>query len=77
MNERRFSIPELVLFGATRVALGIGIGFLVSRAMNNDERKAAGIALTVVGGATTIPLVIGMVRRMKGSEPKVIPAAAA
>ena len=76
MNERRFSIPELVLFGATRIA-GMGIGFLVSRAMNNDERKAAGIALTVVGGATTIPLVIGMVRRMKGSEPKVIPAAAA
>ncbi|HTZ82946.1 MAG TPA: hypothetical protein VMB66_07145 [Candidatus Acidoferrales bacterium] len=77
MNERRFSIPELVLFGATRVALGMGIGFLVSRAMNNDERKAAGIALTVVGGATTIPLVIGMVRRMKGSEPKMMPSAAA
>ncbi|MFZ0733452.1 MAG: hypothetical protein WAM79_14080 [Candidatus Sulfotelmatobacter sp.] len=77
MNERRLPIPELVLFGATRIALGMGIGFLVSRAMNNDERKAAGIALTVVGGATTIPLVIGMVRRIKSSEPKIMPAAAA
>jgi len=74
MNERRITTAELVLFAGTRVALGIGVGLLISRGLNNDQRKAAGIALTVIGAASTIPLVINIRRRH--AEPKAIPVAA-
>jgi hypothetical protein len=38
--------------------LGVGIGLLIFRSLNNDQRKAAGVALALVGGLTTIPLAI-------------------
>ena len=75
MHERRITIPELILFAATRVALGFGVGLLVSRVMNNDERKAAGIALTVMGGITTVPLVVNFVRQNRSAEHRLSAAA--
>ena len=59
--ERRLSIPELALIAGTRVALGIGIGLLLSDRLNSDQRKAAGWALVGVGAATTIPLAISVI----------------
>jgi hypothetical protein len=59
--ERKITLPEMILWTATRIALGAGIGMLVSRGLSRDARKAAGIALTVVGGFTTIPLVMSMI----------------
>jgi acetaldehyde dehydrogenase (acetylating) len=64
----RLTIAEIALIAATRVALGAGLGLLVSNRLNEDQRKAAGIALAVVGGLTTIPLVLTVARR-KISEP--------
>ena len=58
--EVKFTVPELILWTSTRVALGIGIGMLVSRGLSNDARKATGIALTAVGVFTTIPLGIAL-----------------
>ena len=60
MMERRVSITDLILIASTRVALGVGIGLLLSRRFNKDQRNAAGWALAVLGAATTIPLAIGM-----------------
>jgi hypothetical protein len=48
------------MIGGTRVALGAGIGFLLSRRMNKDQRKAAGWALFAVGALTSIPIVLGV-----------------
>ena len=56
MKERMISVPELVLLAGTRVALGAGIGLLVSQKMNRDQKKGAGWALVGLGVATTIPL---------------------
>ncbi len=56
MIERTLTLPEILLIAGTRVVLGAGIGLLISGRLNSDQRKAAGIALAVVGGATTIPL---------------------
>jgi len=56
MHEQRFTVPEMILWTGTRIALGAGIGMLVTRGLSNDARKAAGIALTAVGAFTTIPL---------------------
>jgi len=77
MQDPKITMPELALLVVTRVALGFGIGLLVSRAMNNDERKAAGIALTVMGGITTIPLAIKFARQRRGTEHQMAPSAAA
>lgn len=60
MIERKITLPEMILWTGTRIALGAGIGMLIARGLSNDARKAAGIALTVVGGFTTIPLGIAI-----------------
>jgi hypothetical protein len=31
MFERKVSLPDMILFAGTRVALGVGIGMLVSK----------------------------------------------
>jgi hypothetical protein len=60
MIERKLTIAEIILIAGTRVALGVGIGLLLSRRLNDDQRKASGLALALVGGITTIPLAIGV-----------------
>ena len=61
MIERRLTIAELILIAGTRVALGVGIGLLLSGRLTRDQRKAAGLALAVVGGLTTVPLAINVI----------------
>ena len=61
MIERNISLPEMILWTGTRVALGVGIGMLISRGLSKDAMKAAGLALTVVGGFTTVPLAISII----------------
>jgi hypothetical protein len=61
MQERKLTIAEIILITGTRVVLGAGIGLLLSGRLNNDQRKAAGLALVLVGGLTTIPLALGVV----------------
>ncbi len=63
MIERNITLPDLILWTGTRVALGAGIGMLISRSLSKDAMKAAGLALTIVGGLTTIPLAISMLGR--------------
>lgn len=58
MADTRLSVPEIAFIAVTRVALGVGIGLLVSRRLTRHERKTAGIALALVGGITTIPFAI-------------------
>ena len=58
LKERKVTIPELMLIGGTRVALGLRIGLLIKDKLNKDQRKAAGLALVIVGAVTTIPLAI-------------------
>jgi hypothetical protein len=60
LKERRVTLPELALIGGTRVALGVGIGLLLSERLSEDQRKAAGLALLLVGAISTIPLAIGV-----------------
>jgi hypothetical protein len=61
MIERKLSLPEILLIGGTRVALGAGIGLLISSRLNRDQRRAAGLALTLVGAVTTIPLAMSVI----------------
>jgi hypothetical protein len=63
LTERAFTIPEIMLVAGTRVALGVGVGLLLSDRLNKDQRKAAGWALLAVGVLTTIPIVKGMLAK--------------
>ncbi len=56
LKKRALTIPELLLIAGTRVALGIGVGLLLSERLNKDKRKAAGTALLAVGALSTIPI---------------------
>ena len=63
LTQRAVTIPEVMLIAGTRVALGIGIGLLISDRLNEDQRKAAGWALLAVGVMTTIPIVRGLLAK--------------
>ncbi len=63
MSERAFTIPEIMLVAGTRVALGAGLGLLIAGKLSRDARKGAGWALLAVGALTTIPIVVGVVRK--------------
>ena len=63
LTERGLTIPEIMLVAGTRVALGVGVGLLISDRLNEDQRKAAGWALFGVGVLTTIPIVRGLLAK--------------
>jgi hypothetical protein len=75
MMERKLTIAEIILIAGTRVALGAGIGLLLSTKLNNDQRKAAGLALALVGGLTTIPLALGVMSQKSARATEIRPAA--
>ncbi|HEY5163632.1 MAG TPA: hypothetical protein VII81_11545 [Terriglobales bacterium] len=63
MMEGKFSVAEIMLIAGTRAALGVGVGLLLAGQLNRDQRRSAGIALALVGGLTTVPLVLNMINR--------------
>lgn len=58
MRETRLTLPQLALIAGTRGALGAGIGLLLADRLHEDQRKAIGWTLLLVGALTTIPLAI-------------------
>jgi len=51
-----------------------GNATVLSSSLNNDQRKAAGLALALVGGLTTIPLALGVIGQ-KSATAEISPAA--
>ena len=50
------SYPELGLVAATRGALGVGLGLLLSNALSRNKRKAIGLPLFIGGVLSSIPI---------------------
>lgn len=65
MQERVLTIPEIILIGSTRVALGAGLGLLIADKLSRDARNGAGWALVAVGGLSSIPLAINVFCKSK------------
>ena len=63
LTERGLTIPELMLVAGTRVALGVGLGLLISDRLNEDQRKGAGWALLAVGVLSSIPIITGVLAK--------------
>jgi hypothetical protein len=68
MRERIVTIPEIMLIGGTRVALGVGLGLLFADKLSRDARKSAGFALLAVGALSTIPLAIHVLGKPQLAE---------
>jgi hypothetical protein len=62
MTERNLTIADIILIAGTRVALGIGIGLLLSGRFSRDARKGAGMALLAVGALSSIPIFANVAR---------------
>jgi hypothetical protein len=60
MRKRGLTLPEIMLIGGTRVALGAGIGLLLADRLNIDTRRGAGWALLAVGALSSIPIVMNV-----------------
>jgi hypothetical protein len=67
MKEVLLNVPMLGFAVSTRVALGIGIGLLVSGQLPATRRRAIGRALVALGAATTIPIIATVVRGTRRS----------
>ncbi len=63
MKTTELTLPELALIAGTRALLGAGLGLLLADRLNEDQRKAAGWTMFLIGAATTIPLAINVLHK--------------
>ena len=58
MKKAELTLPEIALIAGTRGMLGAGAGLLLAEKLNDDQRKAIGWTLLIIGGISTVPLAI-------------------
>ena len=68
MRQKSFTIPEIILIGGTRIALGVGVGLLIADKLSRDMRKGAGWALLAIGALSTVPLVMDVLSKPSLAE---------
>jgi uncharacterized membrane protein YfcA len=68
MRSADLTIPELALIAGTRGMLGAGIGLLVADRMSEEQRRAVGLTLLLVGAITTVPLLLEVFGKSKQTQ---------
>ena len=58
MKRVEVSLPELALIAGTRGMLGAGAALLLADRLDEDQRRAVGWTLFLIGAISTIPLAI-------------------
>jgi hypothetical protein len=58
MRQTQITIPELALIASTRAILGAGVALLLADRLPEDQRKAVGWTMLLVGALSTIPLAL-------------------
>ena len=66
MEEHPLTIPEIMLIGGTRVALGAGLALLLTDRLNPEQRRAVGWTLFLVGAVSTVPLALNVLGKRSG-----------
>ena len=65
MKKTELTLPELALIGGTRGMLGAGVALLLAGKLKEDQRKAIGWTLFLIGAVSTIPLAIDVLSKRK------------
>lgn len=68
MKKKSLTFPEIILLAGTRVALGVGLGLLVSDKLSRDARRGAGWALFAIGALSTIPIAMEVLDKQALAE---------
>ncbi len=63
MKTTELTMPELALIAGTRALLGAGLALLLADKLSEDQRKAAGWTMFLIGAATTIPLALNVLNK--------------
>ncbi len=63
MKSTEITLPELALIAGTRGMLGAGAALLISSKLNNDQRKAVGWTLFLIGLISTVPLAVNVLSK--------------
>jgi hypothetical protein len=71
MKEVVLALPQFAFVIGTRVALGVGIGLLVSEKLPASDRRRIGTALVAIGAASTVAA-LRFVRRSLRSSPQLV-----
>jgi hypothetical protein len=58
MKKVKLTLPEIALIAGTRGMVGAGVGLLLADRLKDDQRKAIGWTLLIIGAFSTIPLAI-------------------
>jgi uncharacterized membrane protein YfcA len=65
MLKTELSLPELALIAGTRGMIGAGVGLLLADKLKDDQRKAIGWTLLIIGAVSTIPLAISVLNNRR------------
>ncbi len=65
MKKTELTLPELALIGGTRGLLGAGVALLLAGKLKEEQRKAIGWTLFLIGAISTIPLAIDVLGKRK------------
>ena len=68
MKRAELTVPEIALIGGTRGVLGAGLALLLGNRMTEDQRKAVGWAMFLIGAISTIPLVMNALQKQEGQS---------
>src|SRR2546426_7477751 len=69
MRETRITLPELGLIAMTRAALGAGIALLLADRLPQDQRRAVGWTLLLMGALSTVPLAFEVLGKRRLNAP--------
>ena len=63
MKKAELTLPEIALIAGTRGMLGVGVGLLLADRLKDDQRRAMGWTLLIIGAISTIPLAIDVLSK--------------
>ncbi len=69
MKETTIGLPRLGLIAMTRIVMGMGLGLLLSEKVAHRSRRTLGLALLGIGACSTMPLVLGVMRKSREVQP--------
>ena len=66
MKKAELTLPEIGMIAGTRGMLGAGVGLLLADKLNDDQRRAIGWTLLIIGAISTIPIAMNVLSKSDG-----------